>query len=51
MKTQKEVYELVLTGEWTWEQFQSWLQDQLQASYEYGYTEGGQDAAYDMSGE
>ena len=43
----KEVFEKVTSGEWTFEQFEAWVQDLESSRYDRGYTDGWDDARED----
>ena len=47
----EEVFEKVKSGEWTFEQFEAWVQDLESSRYDDGYADGQEDAANDRSGE
>ena len=47
----EEVFEKVKSGEWTFEQFEAWVQDLESSRYTDGYADGQEDAASDRSGE
>lgn len=43
----KEVFEKVKSGEWTFEQFEAWSQERDESRYDRGYTDGWDDARAD----
>ena len=43
----KEVFDKVKSGEWTFEQFEAWAQDLESSRYDHGYTDGWDDARED----
>ena len=47
----EEVFEKVKSGEWTFEQFEAWVQDLESSRYDDGYASGQEDADSDRSGE
>ena len=47
----EEVFEMVKSGDWTFEQFEAWAQDLESSRYDDGYADGQEDAANDRSGE
>ena len=47
----EEVFEKVKSGEWTFEQFEAWVQDLESSRYDDGYKDAREDADSDRSGE
>ena len=47
----EEVFDKVKSGEWTFEQFEAWVQDLESSRYDDGYAAGQEDADSDRSGE
>ena len=47
----EEVFEMVKSGDWTFEQFEAWSQERDESRYTEGYADGQEDAASDRSGE
>ena len=47
----EEVFDKVKSGEWTFEQFEAWVQDLESSQYDDGYAAGQEDADSDRSGE
>ena len=47
----EEVFEKVKSGEWTFEQFEAWVQDLESSRYDDGYKDAREDADNDRSGE
>lgn len=47
----EEVFEKVKSGEWTFEQFEAWVQDLESSRYDDGYKDAQEDADIDRSGE
>lgn len=47
MMTLEEVFEKVKSGEWTFEQFEAWVQDLASSRYDEGYKDARADADND----
>ena len=43
----KEVFEKVTSGEWTFEQFEAWVLNLESSRYDHGYNDGWDDARED----